>query len=308
MITTKNFTTKKFVNALLEDAKKIETENKRKESLLDNIYNESFSTNDGIIKASLSAESLAAKKRTFNENVKTALLSECLYKIYNEAFGLSISNDGDESIKRAFVNNYIKENGVNDLLGRFKYTSNLLSEMSLLVNKYSRSILEKAEKEKDYSIDPEIKDQFFKDLNIMDSGEATESIRMRVTSAVDEFIQNNINNKMDIEDTINDIKEKIALTKDESVKESYDHLAKRKISSIRNRKKSIFESMVHNLMECILKNDELKSEYMNESKIDMDKVIERTKIMYTFLETVNTLKMENVNEEYLEKVINSIKE
>lgn len=308
MIIKKNFTTKQFVNSLLENAKTIDMENKKEKARLESVNNMIFSTNENIIKAGMNAESIAAKKRAFVENVKSLLLGECIYKIYNESFGITIKNEGDESIKRSLVNGYIKENGVNNLLARFKYSSNLLSEMSLLVSKYTKSILEKADQEKDLSIDPELKDDFFKDLNLLDSGEASESIRMRVTSAVDEFIQNNINNKMDIEDTLNNIKEKIAVTKDETVKESYEHMAKRKISMIRNRKKSIFEAMVYNMAESILKNDVLKNEYMNENKIDMDKVVDRTRLMYSFLETVNTLKIEKVNESYIESVLDSIKQ
>ena len=48
--------------------------------------------------------------------------------------------------------------------------------------------------------------------------------------------------------------------------------------------------------------------YFNESgQIDMDLVMEATKVMYGFLETINTLQLEKVDFKYIEKVLADIK-
>ena len=63
------------------------------------------------------------------------------------------------------------------------------------------------------------------------------------------------------------------------------------------RPKSLFEFMVQNLATDLMKSN--NEAYKENDKINIGKVVESAKCVYGVLETVNTLKLENVNEEYI---------
>lgn len=247
----------------------------------------------------------------FSEDVRNTLLSECIYRIYDKALGIHVKDDTTNLIKKNLVNNFIAENGAVALLGHFRNTSNLLSEMSFLVAKYHKAIIEAVDKDKEesYVIDPIIRDRFFDELDLNDVDSVVANIRMRVTDAVEEFIQGNINDKIDIESALKDAQEKINAAKVDEVKESYSLLAKRKISETRNnRVKNVFSCMVESMSKAVISNEALHEEFMKNGKMNIDKIVERCELMYTFLETVNSSKMVNVNEEYIENVLDSMKQ
>ena len=50
-----------------------------------------------------------------------------------------------------------------------------------------------------------------------------------------------------------------------------------------------------------------KKVYVNESKINMDKVVEDATLVYTMLEMLNTTEMVNVNEEFIEKYLDNLR-
>ena len=84
-------------------------------------------------------------------------------------------------------------------------------------------------------------------------------------------------------------------------------LANREISDIHNKPQSIYEAMIRNLSSSIIKDEALKNEYLNENgTLDMSSVIESAKIMYAFLETLNTLQLERVDGEYIKNALSQI--
>lgn len=67
---------------------------------------------------------------------------------------------------------------------------------------------------------------------------------------------------------------------------------------------SVFEAMVRVIMESTYKNEVLKETYMGDNnKTDIKKVMADVRAMYTVLETCNVLNIIDLNDEYLENMI-----
>lgn len=95
----------------------------------------------------------------------------------------------------------------------------------------------------------------------------------------------------------------------EAVQESYTNLAKRKINAIMHKPcASVYETMVINLSTAAFKNEILAEEFvMENAKLDTEAIRTRVGVMYTWLETLNTANLENVNEEFLKNTLDEIK-
>lgn len=263
-------------------------------------------TRKAIFEAMAETQNKRANFFKFQTSVKKSLLAESIYKLFDMGLGIHEQSDMSNAIKINLVNSFIEENGVDRLLSEFKYKSLLLSEMSRIVTKYSKKIIESvdASNENTFTIDPLIKDDFFEELDMDDYKDVSIAIRTRVTDAVDEFIQKNIEDKQELKDIIQDTQDKILAAKTEEIKEGYTQISKQKMSKIRNaRKINIFEAMVQELSKGVIRRDDLREVYTNNGKLDMDKIVESCKIMYTFLETVQTAKMANIDEEYIENIL-----
>jgi hypothetical protein len=265
-----------------------------------------------------SREARMAKYRQFSADTKKALLSECVYRLFNACLTKTKETPQLEAVCRNMVNEFINENGCEDLLRHFRTASEMLSEMSLLVNRYHTIITEKADKDNEdsFKIDPETKDNFFEELDCVNADEVVYTVRNRVMDSMNEFIDKNTMDKMEITEVLKNTKEKIDMMKDtdspsaasEEVQESYTLNAKKKITNIRNnRPKGIFESMVTSLLKKTYTNEDYKQIYMEGTQVDMDKVVENCEIIYTFLEMLNTSKMVKVDEIYVESVLAEMK-
>ena len=52
-----------------------------------------------------------------------------------------------------------------------------------------------------------------------------------------------------------------------------------------------------------MKNKNMQDEFMTEGKLNMSKIINRTALMYTFIESLNTSRIANVDSHFIEEVI-----
>ena len=163
----------------------------------------------------------ANAKREFLQNVKNSLLSECIFKLYKDSTVAPLT-ESDKVIARNLVNKFVLENGAGELLLNFKHKNLLLSEFSRITNKYYQRILEecddessdpsKAGKAREFSIDDKTKEDFFTELEDIDTEDASKLIKERVSDAVSEFIDNNENQKLEYEDIIKSAQDRIAGT------------------------------------------------------------------------------------------------
>ena len=162
--------------------------------------------------------------------------------------------------------------------------------------------------------DTENNGQIFDDLEKEDDVQkAIETIKTRVADAEETFIRNNAEDKKKMDEILSKISANVKTVEDlagkdkkkEEIAQEHIKLGKRKYDSVINeRNLTIFEKMTRKLGSGVIKNTAVKESYVTESgALDVDKVVESAKIMYGFLETLNTLRLDNVNEKYIINVL-----
>lgn len=145
---------------------------------------------------------------------------------------------------------------------------------------------------------------------------AVQLISQRVASAEEDFIKRNAEDKKKIDDLLGKISDNIKtveqISDNDSVKSeiAQEHVMRyrRSIKSItENRPQSVFERMARKLTESVIKDPDARNIYLAESgRADVGNVVESTKVMYGFLEALRTLKLENVDAQYIENVLKSM--
>ena len=159
--------------------------------------------------------------------------------------------------------------------------------------------------------------KIFDDLNKEeDVQKAVELIRSRIADAEETFIRNNAEDKKKIDELLNKISNNVKTIedlgdKDETktkIAEESVRVYKRHIDSIKeNRPLTVFEKMSRNLSRNIIKDEVVRESYITESgTLDTDLIVESAKVMYGFLETINTLQFEKVDSVYIKKVLDSM--
>ena len=251
---------------------------------------------------------------TFLENVKSGFLSEAMSKLYKESFGVMTKRD--RITAKNLINTFINEQGAGELLNRFKYQNTLVAEMARIVQEHYDMVVESITcddeecnipgRAKELHLDKTIVDDFYKDLVDLDTTEASKLIKDKVTDAMTEFIDQNTQNKLDFEEIINTAKEKITDLKEESAVESTMNEAKRQINEMkRTRHKNIFHYMVEAISKEAFKDiNGVGKQYIHESKVDMDGVVNSAKLIYTMLEMLNTTEM--VSKDYIQTYIENL--
>lgn len=166
--------------------------------------------------------------------------------------------------------------------------------------------------------DDENKDKVFEDLDKEeDVQKAVELIRKRVADAEETFIKNNAEDKKKIDDLLGKISDNVKTVEDMGDENSTESkIAKesatmnnRKIKDItENRPLTIFEKMTRELGSSIVRNVSIREQYLDENgSLDSGSIVESARVMYGFLETLNTLKLEKVDEKYITKVLEEIR-
>lgn len=249
----------------------------------------------------------------FCTNVKNFLVSESINYILQTT--LQEKSSTDREMGKVLCENFVKEIGASSLLKRFEHESYTLAEISSVINETYDNVMCKIDKNDTltFCIKPSDKKSFYDGLDGLDVSKISDKIHQRCCDATADFIQSNINDKLDFEEIANKTKEKIdnikarsKEQKDNMMKE-YAMITKQQTENVRNRKKNIYEQMVINMTSQIIKNSNLSEKFTNEEgKLNIDKITETVDVMYHFLETINTAKIYNVNESYLKSILESI--
>lgn len=161
---------------------------------------------------------------------------------------------------------------------------------------------------------PTSKEELFDKLeNDQEVTDAVDIIAKRISDAEAKFIEKNAEDKKKIENIVNKVQDRIdAVTQDENSteedieKEENDAKLEstRLINQVRNdRFHTVYEMMVRDNMEYIMKDHTLTEAYSEEGKLDMSRIMDSSRTMYGWLETVNTIQLEKVNEGYIQKVL-----
>lgn len=252
----------------------------------------------------------------FCESVQNFLVSESIYSILQPC--LESKSDADKEYGRVLCEQFVQEEDSYSLLRRFNRESLMLHEMYLAIMESYDNIMCKIDKEDNltFTIKPSDKKDFYDKLSDVSTSEVCKKITERSCKAAEEFIQANINDKLDMEEIAAQTKEnidKIKADTDEKKKELQEEcvrMGRQRMAQVLGRPKSLYEYLVHSLANGVLstENSDVKSAFVNESgKINMDMVREKADVMYRFLETINSAKIKSIDESYVFNILKSMK-
>lgn len=167
-------------------------------------------------------------------------------------------------------------------------------------------------------IEPEPENYDNKVLEDLDKEEdvqrAVALIRQRVADAEETFIKNNAKDKEQINALLGKISDNIKTIEDmkdsdkekgkDAVAQESVKMSRRKINDItNNRPLSIMEMFARNLNKDIIRDESLKENYIEEDgSLDIDTIVESAKVLYGFLETLNTIQLKKIDENYIKSI------
>lgn len=298
--------------ATLQEAAKLQ---QRKET--DRRYSEMYA----IKEAALNKQNEYAK---YKSNVRAALLKEALTKIcMNSMRNPSLRQ---RAVTESLVGNYVDEKGVDKLLRSFRGKTSFLDTLQETVYDHYNSIIEGTSEDDvvKQDVKPEDIDAFYDDLDKQtDMEDITYTIRQRVADGEEDFVNQNSIDRNNVESIIAATNQRVqdAKTSNDNnpdndlnpdngkpdIKEAMIMSGRRAIMESNNHPRNVFDSMVRKLSETAIKNEDIKSEYTLENgRLDVDKVVESVECMYTMLEMVSTLRIENVDQNYIKETVASI--
>ena len=259
----------------------------------------------------------------FLENAKIALTSAALYKVCRNSFREQLNNM-DETVIHRLITDFVKEQGAGNLLNNWRYKNTTIAEMGRVIQESYNNILdslsdirsiyikeneEDAPKQDDsdsqkdtLKLNSDQIDNFYDNLVDVDTDTASNEIHDRVKNAMNDFVDQNNKTKADCEDIINSAKAKMDITDNPETVEAIQAEAAREVEEVRRfRFKNPFHYLVESITKQYLKDSKLNS--TNETKKLMESAIHSAKLIYSVLETLNTL--EAVDESYITNFIKS---
>ena len=134
--------------------------------------------------------------------------------------------------------------------------------------------------------------------------------------SIEDFVQSNVNDKLDLDELAERTKEKIENIKAKNaeerqkIEESYTLQYNKEVQKIKqrtNRKVSVFEQIMDITTRNIVSDETIRESFLLESgQLDVSSIKDKVVVMYTFLEMLNTTKMANVNEAYIENILKNM--
>lgn len=250
-------------------------------------------------------EERIARFADFKDTLKDVLLSEALMKIFTPCLKDNY-NPSTKALSENLIYNFIKENGGADtiLMKRRGLTYAIETLYNNIEDTY-KVLVEKADKNNP-KIERQDMESFLDNLdNDYDIENVSQAIAMRVANAEEEFINNNLSDKLTIKGIIDDTASRINAAKndgsldmtDKEIEQEANMIYRENINKAKARPKSLFEFMVHNVAEDMMKSN--NESFKNDDKINIEKVVESVRCIYGVLEMVNTLQLETINEEYI---------
>lgn len=250
----------------------------------------------------------------FASESKDFLLTESLFYIMKKCFPVTLESSLLDQ-GRSVISSFVKEEGTESLLSKFKTKTLFLSELAYIVESTHKKVLHSCEdKDAPFKITNSDMKAFHDRIDTMDTDSITKEIVSRVTKAEENFVKANIKDKENIEklaektkENVDNIKAKDSDTEEE-LKQEFAAIYRSNVDSIMNRKKSILESIVLRMSKAIISESTLLKNFTQENgKLDMQRIIDSSEVMYTFLEMVNTLNIKPITTTYISEALASIK-
>ena len=255
----------------------------------------------------------------FKKSVVESYVGGLLWNIYESVLDKNMSSEFAKGIGRSTLTSYIKENGAANILKKMNGKTKFLSEAARMIDDFVTEAIEDADPDNEdtLAIDPKKEQEFYDNLsNSDDVADITNAIRMRVVDAEEKMATDNINDKIDMDDIMQGAAQRI-----ESIRQSNKEgelsddsaelqqqetvmMSKARMNDLATkRSRSVLEQMVRNTSKQVLKDENLAKVYTENGKIDFDKLIEANTAIYTFMETLNTIQLEDFDEESVKKII-----
>ena len=255
----------------------------------------------------------------FKKSVVESYVGGLLWNIYESVLDKNMSSEFAKGIGRSTLTSYIKENGAANILKKMNGKAKFLSEAARMIDDFVTEAIEDADPDNEdtLAIDPKKEQEFYDNLsNSDDVADITNAIRMRVVDAEEKMATDNINDKIDMDDIMQGAAQRI-----ESVRQSNKEgelsddsaelqqqetvmISKARMNDLATkRSRSVLEQMVRNTSKQVLKDENLAKVYTENGKVDFDKLIEANTAIYTFMETLNTIQLEDFDEESVKKII-----
>lgn len=254
--------------------------------------------------------------------IKDTLVFESLNHFYSRSVDQSCY-ERNEVLMKNNLKNYIKENDAENILGKMRYGSYLLSEMSCIIDETYKDIMDDSKEDNGGILSPDKEkiNDFMKRINNLQSSEDVENvIRMRVADAEEEFITNQMQDKFNTKNIMAQTAQRLDNIKQDTSGDTdqeaidYNTAAEQEaaidvtknINKIIDRDKSVFESMVFILSEAVMKDEGVLHEtYAHNNDLNVDSVVESVKCVYALMETLNSLKLEKIDEVYLNNFLSN---
>lgn len=293
-----------------------------------------------LLKAKEAREERLNRKSNLRENTMEHFLEGAMKHIFFKSFAEGKLTDAMRPIGENVIHNFVATEGVYSLANSFRGKSFLLSEIYRLVNKYTDIVMEKVDLEKDENgeIPEQTEEEFYDELDETEDIDGIGiTIALRVTNAEEKFMQDNAEDKKKIQDIVQQSSNLMAASddddstnpiededtndfkngdltdesekEDEPAKNESVIMVNRYISNRKEmRPRTIFEQMVMNLSESIMKDENTRKVYTEAAneRLNIKMVVESARCMYTFLEMLNTCKMKDFNASEIKDTLNNL--
>lgn len=279
----------------------------------------------------------------FSESVNSRLLECCLYQgMLKPVLKEQFCNSHERKLGKTLVRNFIKEHGAFNLVQSLKDKSCYLNEWYEAIKGYHTAMMNEAKEIAQegipeaelFDIEDDTIKKFVFDTKSIIPKDITKMITSRVEDAVNDFIDQNKKQKEEIKKVYEKAKEKVASLKDtidpndpsfqdfngdpnteldpkygDQVQEQAMAMVRGKQRAFREEATSVFSILSKNTLEAIHRNQAIKESYSvgMTGRLDFQKAINDTKVMYSFLECLNTLNIMDLNEPTLSKLLTDMK-
>lgn len=266
----------------------------------------------------------------FCDNIHAHLLSTAL----NEAIVIPVleadySNSKQFILSDKLMTSYVLEQNSFKLINKMYNQNIYLNDIASVVDEAYSSIIEQIKDDINSGMTQEdafniefnsIKDNFITKSKAAIPNNITKIICDKVQDSVQDFIDYNKDNKFRIQKIYDDTKSKIqeiskmklSNESKEIMKKDYLNEAKYKESKILEEEKNLFGSITSILLESIYSISSLRESYTKKiginNKIDLHEVVNTSKVIYAFLESLNTLNLETINKDYIKNVLIEMKQ
>ena len=262
----------------------------------------------------------------FKMNVRKNLLEMAIGAVFEEIIHEQHGDNRDMSIGKNAISEFVNEFGY-DKLARNMLQENLISSQMIgycedyydkIVNEaVAKNKKKKMDEDHTFMMDKEIATNFIDDIEKMVPGKVITLIRGRVADSMQDFIDQQTQNKADIMEIYKKANDHAKQTNAKLAQDTADADApanesvftesvflKQRANKVYNRPTNVLGAMVHSMCENTYKNDAMKQQYLNESgNTDMRRIINDCAVIYTALETMNTLGIHQFDGPYIQKML-----